>query len=100
MSTVDRGADGVQVIYWYHRQFVEAAETRYCQGEITQKLHTALADYFGGTWANGNDFVFVSFVVFSPRQHYFSHVGMDKFICAPEKKLVTLYIYWDRSEYF
>ena len=43
----------MQVIYWYHRQFVEAAETRYCQGEISLKLHAALADYFGGTWANG-----------------------------------------------
>ena len=52
-STVDRGADGVQVIFWYHRQFVEAAEARYCQGETSQKLHTALADFFGGTWANG-----------------------------------------------
>ena len=50
---VDRGADGVQVIFWYHRQFVEAAEARYCQGDTSQKLHAALADYFGGTWANG-----------------------------------------------
>ena len=52
-SIVDRGADGVQVIFWYHRQFVEAAEARYCQGETSQKLHAALADYFGGSWANG-----------------------------------------------
>ncbi|CAC5359591.1 NACHT domain- and WD repeat-containing protein 1 [Mytilus coruscus] len=47
---VERGADGATVIYWYHRQFIEAAQDRYCR---VTNLHTALADYFLGTWANG-----------------------------------------------
>ncbi|XP_052082166.1 uncharacterized protein LOC127719866 isoform X2 [Mytilus californianus] len=52
---VERGADGATVIYWYHRQFIEAAQDRYCRGEPSvTNLHTALADYFLGTWANGN----------------------------------------------
>ncbi|VDH90321.1 Hypothetical predicted protein [Mytilus galloprovincialis] len=52
---VERGADGATVIYWYHRQFFEAAQDRYCKGETSvTNLHTALADYFLGTWANGN----------------------------------------------
>ncbi|XP_071144810.1 NACHT and WD repeat domain-containing protein 2-like [Mytilus edulis] len=52
---VERGADGATVIYWYHRQFIEAAQDRYCKGETSvTNLHTALANYFLGTWANGN----------------------------------------------
>ncbi|WAR01784.1 NWD1-like protein [Mya arenaria] len=49
---VDRGADNVQVMYWYHRQFIEAARNRYLGDEnVTQKLHTSLAAFFAGTWA-------------------------------------------------
>ena len=51
---VDRGADGVRVFFWYHRQFIEAATDRYCSDKDTvQKMHAALADYFAGTWAHG-----------------------------------------------
>ncbi|XP_076085339.1 NACHT and WD repeat domain-containing protein 2-like [Mytilus galloprovincialis] len=54
---VERGADGATVIYWYHRQFIEAAQDRYCRGETSvTNLHTAISDYFLGTWANGIDF--------------------------------------------
>ncbi|XP_061173439.1 uncharacterized protein LOC133182609 [Saccostrea echinata] len=48
---VERGADGLTVMYWYHRQFIQAAQERYCQKEET--LHVALADFFNGTWSNG-----------------------------------------------
>ncbi|XP_052105636.1 NACHT domain- and WD repeat-containing protein 1-like isoform X2 [Mytilus californianus] len=51
---VDRGADGVRVIYWYHRQFIEAAQDRYCTKGKQSLLHSALADFFAGTWSNGN----------------------------------------------
>ncbi|XP_064598836.1 uncharacterized protein LOC135465527 [Liolophura sinensis] len=48
---VDRGADGVRVFYWYHRQFIETATDRYCSDEqVNTKVHTLLADYFRGTW--------------------------------------------------
>ncbi|XP_071093650.1 NACHT and WD repeat domain-containing protein 2-like [Haliotis cracherodii] len=51
---VDRGADGVRVFFWYHRQFIEAATDRYCSDpQLNQVLHGALADFFAGTWANG-----------------------------------------------
>ncbi|XP_046337848.2 NACHT domain- and WD repeat-containing protein 1-like isoform X2 [Haliotis rufescens] len=51
---MDRGADGVRVFFWYHRQFIEAATDRYCSDpQLNQVLHGALADFFAGTWANG-----------------------------------------------
>lgn len=43
--------DGVRVFYWYHRQFIEASQLRYCNNAAL--LHTGLADFFSGTWANG-----------------------------------------------
>ena len=46
---VDRGADGAQVTYWYHRQFVQAAQARYSSDSSERKrLHSAIADYFLG----------------------------------------------------
>ncbi|KAL3864387.1 hypothetical protein ACJMK2_006074 [Sinanodonta woodiana] len=51
---VDRGADGTRVLFWYHRQFMEAAQERYTSNQKTNsELHTALADFFAGSWANG-----------------------------------------------
>ncbi|XP_053395163.1 uncharacterized protein LOC123524131 isoform X2 [Mercenaria mercenaria] len=51
---VDRGADGVRVMHWYHRQFIEAAQNRYCNDvTLNEKLHASLADFFSGKWANG-----------------------------------------------
>ncbi|XP_067662722.1 NACHT and WD repeat domain-containing protein 2-like [Haliotis asinina] len=51
---VDRGADGVRVFFWYHRQFIEAAADRYCSDpQFNEQMHRTLADYFAGTWANG-----------------------------------------------
>ncbi|XP_077984721.1 NACHT domain- and WD repeat-containing protein 1-like [Glandiceps talaboti] len=51
---VERGADGARVIYWYHRQFTEAARDRYISDGYTRNLiHAKLADYFMGVWANG-----------------------------------------------
>ncbi|XP_075928237.1 NACHT domain- and WD repeat-containing protein 1, partial [Petromyzon marinus] len=50
---VDRQADGHTVIALYHRQFVEAVQERYLQGEERRLLHQTLADYFGGSWAGG-----------------------------------------------
>ena len=41
------------VLYWYHRQFSEAASERYCQPSLRATLHTGLADFFSGVWAQG-----------------------------------------------
>ena len=49
--SVERGADGMTVMYWYHRQFIQAASDRYCQNPTP--LHEALADFFSGKWSNG-----------------------------------------------
>ena len=47
-----RGIDGVQVIYWYHRQFLEAAEARYLgDARMRHMCHMAIAEYFLGMWA-------------------------------------------------
>ena len=52
--SVERGADGVRVLNWYHRQFIEAARERYCQNEEKLAyLHSGLAEFFSGTWSGG-----------------------------------------------
>lgn len=53
VCAVERGADNVTITSWYHRQFVEAAESRYCTKDTVKFLHSQLADFFDGKWANG-----------------------------------------------
>ncbi len=36
----------------YHRQFWEAAEARYLDGDTGVAMHSALASYFRGEWAS------------------------------------------------
>ena len=55
---MEREADGVRVTNWYHRQFTEAARARYCTKESLVFLHTQLADFFSGKWADG-EYIFV-----------------------------------------
>ena len=50
---VYRGASGVLVNNWYHRQFAEAAIERYLSPENKMKYHQLLAEYFLGTWSEG-----------------------------------------------
>ncbi|XP_038054566.1 NACHT and WD repeat domain-containing protein 2-like [Patiria miniata] len=51
---VDRDADGVTVMYWYHRQFIETARQRYLHdANLKKKLHKNCAEYFEGTWSDG-----------------------------------------------
>uniref|UniRef100_K1Q937 Uncharacterized protein n=1 Tax=Magallana gigas TaxID=29159 RepID=K1Q937_MAGGI len=51
---VKRGVDGVIVMFWYHRQFYEAAYERYCDPSVSLIIHTGIADFFSGIWAQGN----------------------------------------------
>ena len=47
-----RGADNVQVIYWYHRQFIETATERYLHDDaFSKQCHLHIAHYFMSTWA-------------------------------------------------
>eukprot|EP00163_Fabomonas_tropica_P023543 TRINITY_DN408_c0_g1_i11.p1 TRINITY_DN408_c0_g1~~TRINITY_DN408_c0_g1_i11.p1 ORF type:complete len:566 (-),score=123.38 TRINITY_DN408_c0_g1_i11:2426-4123(-) len=48
----ERGADGVQVYTWYHDQFHETALARYCKEEDRKSMHTIMAGYFHGEWAD------------------------------------------------
>ena len=42
----------MQVIYWYHRQFIETATDRYLHDDaFCKKCHLDIAHYFMGTWA-------------------------------------------------
>ncbi|KAF5403833.1 hypothetical protein PHET_02801 [Paragonimus heterotremus] len=51
-NLVEREVDGIGVIFWYHRQFIEAAQEYYLSDwNFKQKIHSTMADYFLGTWA-------------------------------------------------
>ncbi|PAA71014.1 hypothetical protein BOX15_Mlig015065g2 [Macrostomum lignano] len=49
---VEKEADGVDVVYWYHRQFFQVCEKRYFKNlNFKSGIHSNLADYFLGKWA-------------------------------------------------
>ena len=49
----ERGADGTQVVFWYHRQFIEAARERYLTAKQAKTIHSYMSDYFLGKWSGG-----------------------------------------------
>ena len=50
----EREADAVNVINWYHRQFIEAARERYFRNlNFASVMHANLAEYFLGIWGGG-----------------------------------------------
>ena len=49
----ERGADGTQVVFWYHRQFIEAARERYLTAKQAKKIHSYMSNYFLGKWSGG-----------------------------------------------
>ena len=50
----EREADGVNVIGWYHRQFLEAATERYFKNlNFVSEVHAVIAEYFLGIWGGG-----------------------------------------------
>ena len=46
---VAREADSRRVLYWYHRQFIEAAQERFLS-QLKLTIHSHLAEYYSGTW--------------------------------------------------
>ena len=46
---VTREADNRRVIYWYHRQFIQTARSRFLKN-LKVVIHRNLADYFSGKW--------------------------------------------------
>ena len=51
----DSEADGVSVINWYHRQFRDAANTRYFKTPADRYyFHFMMAEFFLGRWGGGN----------------------------------------------
>ncbi|KAK0046460.1 NACHT and WD repeat domain-containing protein 2 [Biomphalaria pfeifferi] len=50
----EREADGVSVIGWYHRQFIDAAKERYFKNiNFASMIHSNTAEYFLGTYGGG-----------------------------------------------
>lgn len=50
----EREADGVSVVGWYHRQFIDAAKERYFKNLFfVKELHSNMAEYFLGTYGGG-----------------------------------------------
>lgn len=50
----EREADGVNVVNWYHRQFIEAARERYFKNvNYVSEIHSNIAEYFLGIWGGG-----------------------------------------------
>ena len=51
---IERQADDVTVVVWYHRQFVDVACERYFRNvNFEADIHSHLTEYFQGTWAGG-----------------------------------------------
>ncbi|ELU08908.1 hypothetical protein CAPTEDRAFT_127278, partial [Capitella teleta] len=52
---VERSADDLQVLHWYHRQFIETARQRYLTPDenFTVHIHKTLSDFFSGVWGGG-----------------------------------------------
>ena len=42
----ERNSQGKNTLFWYHRQFIEAAQDRYADGEAGKKFHRNLAELF------------------------------------------------------
>lgn len=50
----EREANGVSVVNWYHRQFIEAARERYFKNlNFVAQMHAQIAEYFMGVWGGG-----------------------------------------------
>lgn len=50
----EREANGVSVVNWYHRQFIEAARERYFRNlNFVAQMHAQIAEYFMGVWGGG-----------------------------------------------
>ncbi|WAQ94112.1 NWD2-like protein, partial [Mya arenaria] len=50
----EREADGVSVVNWYHRQFIEAAKERYFKNlNYVSEIHSNISEYFLGIWGGG-----------------------------------------------
>ncbi|CAF0996732.1 unnamed protein product, partial [Rotaria sordida] len=49
---VEREAEGVSVVSWYHRQFAEVSHERYLSNPDERRIyHSNMADYYLGIWA-------------------------------------------------
>ncbi len=49
----EREADGVSVVSWYHRQFIQVSTKRFLSNQkFKTYVHSQIADYFMGIWAN------------------------------------------------
>ena len=51
---VERSADDILVLSWYHRQFIEATKEKYLKDiHFSNMIHSNMVDYFIGRWGGG-----------------------------------------------
>jgi len=51
---VQREANGMAVLYWYHTAFIGVARGRYLSSDSQRRyVHSTLAHYFLGSWGGG-----------------------------------------------
>jgi len=51
---VQREANGMAVLYWYHTAFIGVARRRYLSSATQRRhVHSTLAQYFLGSWGGG-----------------------------------------------
>ena len=51
---VQREANGMAVLYWYHTAFIGVARRRYLSSDTQRRhVHSTLAHYFLGSWGGG-----------------------------------------------
>ena len=49
---VEREADGIVVLSWYHQQFLDSATERYLSDYLDRnQMHRNIADYYMGAWS-------------------------------------------------
>lgn len=49
----EREADGISVVYWYHKQFIDVSTKRFLNlNDFKLYIHSQIADYFMGIWSN------------------------------------------------
>ena len=90
---VEREADGITVISWYHRQFKEAASKRYLTDKAFKKLiHGNMADFFLGKWASGRKKPFIY------PQRVATRMRLERRESEADRKVADQPLFWQRKE--
>ena len=79
---VERSADDIVVLYWYHRQFIEATRERYLKDpEFVSGIRVNMLEYFLGKWGDGKEKPFVY------TEHQKQRFGLDDIHSKADRKV-------------